>query len=252
MAVMLRTLGIPSQVAIGFLSGTYNPITGWQVVRASDAHSWVEAWLPSSGWTTFDPTPSDPSASSSEIAARMSMFSDAADQFWQNWVLSYDLSHQSALASRIQRATGSLGLSGVSSWISAATSSWRLLTWVVLAPGAAAILAIPLWPALKMLARRRAGVRRLARGEGEASDATMLYQRMLALLERQGFRKPASFTPIEFARALPMSEMSILGEDLTSAYNEFRFGGRRDVAPRMIRLLERLENMPSASSALRL
>jgi hypothetical protein len=184
------------------------------------------------------------------------MLSDAADQFWQNWVLSYDLSHQSALAARIERATSLLGFAGISNWLSAVTSPWRgagrLLISVVLVVGAAVFLAILLWPALKAIARRRAGVRRLARGEGEASDATMLYQRMLALLERQGFRKPASFTPIEFARALPMSEMSILVEDLTSAYNEFRFGGRRDVAPRMIRLLERLENMPSASSALRL
>jgi hypothetical protein len=257
MAVMLRTLGIPSRVATGFQSGTYNPITGWQVVRASDAHSWVEAWLPTSGWTTFDPTPADPRAGSSEIARRISMFSDAADQFWQNWVLSYDLPRQSALASRIERAAGALGLSGISGWFSAATGSWRQavrlpLIWAVLTLGAAAILAISLWPGLKALARRHAGVRRLARGEGQASDATMLYQTMLALLERRVFRKPASLTPAEFSRALPMSEMSILVEDLTSAYNEFRFGGRRDVAPRMVRLLERLESLPRASSALRL
>jgi len=35
-------------------------------------------------------------------------------------------------------------------------------------------------------------------------------------------------------------------EDLTSAYNQFRFGGRCDVAPRMIRLLDRLESLPLA------
>ena len=34
MAVMLRTIGIPSRVATGFLSGVYNPMTGWQVIRA--------------------------------------------------------------------------------------------------------------------------------------------------------------------------------------------------------------------------
>ena len=57
MAVMLRTIGIPSRVITGFQSGTYNSMTGWQVVRESDAHSWVEAWLDGRGWTTFDPTP---------------------------------------------------------------------------------------------------------------------------------------------------------------------------------------------------
>ena len=45
MAVMLRAVHIPSRVATGFQSGVYNPITGWHVLRSSDAHSWVEAWV---------------------------------------------------------------------------------------------------------------------------------------------------------------------------------------------------------------
>jgi len=57
MAVMLRVLAIPSRVITGFQSGVYNPISGSQLIRSSDAHSWVEAWLPDRGWTTFDPTP---------------------------------------------------------------------------------------------------------------------------------------------------------------------------------------------------
>ena len=57
MAVMLRVVHIPSRVVTGFQSGAYNPITGWHVLRASDAHSWVEAWIPGQGWVTFDPTP---------------------------------------------------------------------------------------------------------------------------------------------------------------------------------------------------
>ena len=46
MAVMLRTLGIPSRLVTGFQMGVYNPISDLWVVRASDAHSWVEAWIP--------------------------------------------------------------------------------------------------------------------------------------------------------------------------------------------------------------
>ncbi len=62
MAVMLRMLDIPSRVITGFQSGVYNPISGSQLIRTSDAHSWVEAWLPDRGWVTFDPTPPDPHA----------------------------------------------------------------------------------------------------------------------------------------------------------------------------------------------
>ncbi|MFC5234062.1 transglutaminase TgpA family protein [Pseudonocardia zijingensis] len=55
MAVMLRTVGVPARVAIGFTAGVDNG--GDRTVSTSDAHAWVEAWFPRIGWTAFDPTP---------------------------------------------------------------------------------------------------------------------------------------------------------------------------------------------------
>ncbi|HLG07172.1 MAG TPA: transglutaminase domain-containing protein [Gaiellaceae bacterium] len=55
MAVMLRLLGIPSRVAVGFTSGIYGG-GAWKVTD-HDAHAWVEAWFPNHGWVPFDPTP---------------------------------------------------------------------------------------------------------------------------------------------------------------------------------------------------
>jgi len=60
MAVMLRTLRIPSRVVNGFQTGEYNDLTSQYVVRASNAHSWVEAYFPGYGWVAFDPTPAAP------------------------------------------------------------------------------------------------------------------------------------------------------------------------------------------------
>jgi len=55
MALMLRYLGIPSRVAVGFASGRYQH--GEWVVSDRDAHMWVEVWFRGWGWVPFDPTP---------------------------------------------------------------------------------------------------------------------------------------------------------------------------------------------------
>jgi hypothetical protein len=57
MAVLLRALGIPSRVAVGFTPGTFDPKTqSWNVTTA-DAHAWVEVLFPQYGWLAFEPTP---------------------------------------------------------------------------------------------------------------------------------------------------------------------------------------------------
>ncbi len=57
MAVMLRSLGIPSRVAVGYTGGGYDSESGRYRVLDRDAHSWVEVWFPGYGWLPFDPTP---------------------------------------------------------------------------------------------------------------------------------------------------------------------------------------------------
>jgi hypothetical protein len=74
-----------------------------------------------------------------------------------------------------------------------------------------------------------------------ASDGTLLYLRALELLRRHGFQKPSWLTPVEFARTLPSSQNTELFAEFTGAYNELRFGGRRDAAATMVSMLSRLE-----------
>lgn len=56
MAVMARTLGIPSRVAIGFLEPEAIGANRY-VYSAHDLHSWPELYFPGSGWVRFEPTP---------------------------------------------------------------------------------------------------------------------------------------------------------------------------------------------------
>lgn len=65
LVVMLRSLGIPARLAVGYVPGERNPFTGMYEVRASDAHSWAEVWFPGVGWQSFDPTAQVPLAGES-------------------------------------------------------------------------------------------------------------------------------------------------------------------------------------------
>src|SRR6202795_3104746 len=93
MAVMLRSLRIPSRIVTGFRGGEFNDLTGQYVVRASDAHSWVEAYFPGSGWISFDPTPAG-NLGSPQGWGRAMLYLDAAASFWREWVVRYDSTHQ--------------------------------------------------------------------------------------------------------------------------------------------------------------
>ena len=65
LSVMLRTLGIAAREVVGYIPGSYNPVTDLYDVRAEDAHAWVQVWFPGVGWQSFDPTASVPSANPS-------------------------------------------------------------------------------------------------------------------------------------------------------------------------------------------
>ena len=63
--VMLRTLGIPARETVGYVPGSYDPLTDLYEVQANDAHAWVQVWFPGYGWQNFDPTAHVPLANPS-------------------------------------------------------------------------------------------------------------------------------------------------------------------------------------------
>ncbi|HEY6608032.1 MAG TPA: transglutaminaseTgpA domain-containing protein [Candidatus Limnocylindria bacterium] len=56
LAIMVRSLGIPARVAVGFAPGERQEDLTY-VVRESSAHAWVEVYFPGYGWQIFESTP---------------------------------------------------------------------------------------------------------------------------------------------------------------------------------------------------
>ncbi|CAO5232887.1 protein-glutamine gamma-glutamyltransferase [Frankia sp. AgKG'84/4] len=55
MTVLVRMLGIPARVAIGFVPGE-RQADGSYLVTNRQAHAWPEVYFPSAGWVSFEPT----------------------------------------------------------------------------------------------------------------------------------------------------------------------------------------------------
>lgn len=59
MVVLCRAAGIRARYVNGYLPGTFNPVTGFYEIRGTDAHAWVEVYVPNYGWAPFDPVPGE-------------------------------------------------------------------------------------------------------------------------------------------------------------------------------------------------
>src|SRR5690242_1458129 len=259
MAVMLRSLGIPSREVNGFLPGEFNDLAGDYIVRESDAHSWVEAYFPGNGWVTFDPTPAGP-AEQQGLFSRLAMLADWFQLNWNEWVISYDFAHQSVLAQNLQRKSrdwkGSLrawftrkqdyGKAWVRNW--QAGHGYLALLFPV------AMVALLIFVRYGWIARIVQGLRLrmwLRAGSPRKANpalASRLYMEFLRLLERRGFARQASQTPFEFAAAVAEPALAPAVQEFTQLYADARFGGAPCNLPRLRELLAEIRSRRASAS----
>ena len=252
MAVMLRSLGIPSRVVNGFRSDEFNDLTENYVVRAKDAHSWVEAYFPGYGWVHFDPTPAG-SAGIPQGWSRVMLYLDAASLFWRDWVISYDSAHQSVLG---QEALGGSRRLWERCWQWTRSRYVSMLDWlrhrlgqVEHSPGrwggmVLGILALfaVLGNAGRMSRMIRAWHLRAHPDQSPELAATMWYQRMARSLARRGWRKSTAQTPGEFIRVIGDEQLRQRVAQFTEAYESARFGNSTNDARRLSELYEEVES----------
>jgi transglutaminase-like putative cysteine protease len=248
MTVMLRTQGIPAREVNGFLPGEFNELGGDYIVRASDAHSWVEAYFPGSGWIVFDPTPDAPAVSTS-FFSRLANLADWAELTWNDWVISYDFAHQTALAQTFQIKSRNWR-EVAASWffLKQERMKTRLSLWQLnhrrsglIVP----VLLVTLLIALKFdwigRSLRQMRMLLLLRGKnaGAASSqiASRMYAELLRLMGRHGYTRTETQTPFEFAAAVNKPALSPMVQEFTRIYAASRYGGVACDTPRLQQLL---------------
>lgn len=236
MAIMLREIGIPSRYATGFLPGEFNDIGGDYIIRASDAHAWVEVYFPGYGWMTFDPTPGSDLKRPSGLTAQLAMYWDWFQLTWSEWIVNYDFAHQIRLTDDTQRATRDFS-ARVREWYQTKQEQAMRLLLALDAHIEASRFTLPalliFLVGLLMWLRGRAFIRyavarwHLGGRRGSSltpSLAVFEYQEMLKMLEKRGWKKMPWQTPREFAAAIPATEVAAPVLQLTELYQAARFG----------------------------
>ncbi len=229
--VMLRTLGIPARMVNGFRQGEYNEWGDYFIVRQSDAHSWVEAFLPGSGWVAFDPTPAGPDRSSFSISRTIGKLLDNLDILWTE-IVTFDRYKQFGFFRILVRNT-------ITKWEGLSNSARNLVTLdfskllkeKITSPGMIltgvftalfGLIGIILWiyrlQVLSFLRKRLLSL--------DSNEMVREYYRdMLRIFKSKGRGKLPAETPSEFLARIRESYTESYPDLITDIYVKTRFGG---------------------------
>lgn len=265
MAIMVRSLGIPARVGIGFTQGAEQS-DGTYEVTSTDAHAWVEVKFDKSGWVMFDPTPQvegqgglqgfvagpaqGPSASASTTPSTGASTTSTAP--------STTHSLQGAPLTQGQKIPGADATPGA---VAATGSTWgRYLPGVLIAlvviAAAALLLAGP--SMVRRARRRRRLLRAASRSPGAGSAAWQeIYDTLVDHGMSPGSEETARSVANQLARTaqLPTAGREQLKTVITSAEKDWYAmvpvggGGTPDLAPSVravIRALDHAKPQPWA------
>jgi transglutaminase-like putative cysteine protease len=220
-ALLLRLQGVPTRYVTGFNVRDESVVAGHYLVRESDAHAWIESYIPGQGWLEFDPTPS---AQYAEV---------------------HDQSRPGSMAALFER------LLALMSELDARLRAGSLLSnlrWALRGAGPA-LGAVALLSGMLVLRRRLSRrSRTVFGGRPNAEELDPHVRELLArvdrLLLRHGHPRPPARAPQEHLDALPQAALEpALRAEAARAVRCFyraRYGGERPAGEEVDELLQRL------------
>lgn len=234
LVLLLRSVGVPARLVIGYKTEEWNPIGGFFQVRQLHAHAWVEVYLRMDQlpeelrlegpiwdravgvWLRLDPTPPPENSLPFRIYWAMWRVFDWMDFLWRHYVVELDRSRQqeaiyrpistlvSAIWAELQSSVEEAGnrAAAIARQVAQRVASpfGRAIA-VVLGLGFVAVLVVALRHQGREFIRSLLSLLRIAQKERAPQDHIVAFYRQLErLLARWGLQRPASQTPRELAR----------------------------------------------------
>jgi len=280
LAMMLRSVGIGSRVILGFKTEVIDGDIC--IVRQSDAHAWVEVYIPSEAlqerlsgqyahwwrngaWLRLDPTPSSDGSMLMSWALRWADFNRSVQTFWNEYVLNMTSGRQSHWIYTPLYHVGHFIVHRVFNlefWKEFANDMvwfYRSLlseeeqrerrTWdgfyLALPFIILVLLALATWRLTSMLL----SIRKRSAEEMRRRITIEFYLRMERMLAKIGVIRSVSLTPLEFARQLPFMPLML---PIVEAFYRVRYGNAvldETESQTIMKTLEQLESalMPPSS-----
>lgn len=255
MVLLLRAVGIPARLVTGFYGAEWSAWEGAWVVRQSNAHAWVEAWLgDGEGWAVYDPTPPAglPSAQPRDLRLWARQAWEAVLFRWDRWVISYDFDDQVGVLGGLRSAWDRLWARLFDGERPEAAPAARDAG---AAPAEAAGEAAPerdrgrlvlaaLAAALAVAIAGAVALRRRPRW-----DATAAYLRLRRALAGSGAAVPESLAPLALARlaARRLPDAAAPAERVVAGYLAEAYAGRPLDPARLATLRADVEAVESAA-----
>jgi len=215
LTIMLRSIGIPARLVVGFGTGQFNPFTGLYVVKNTDAYAMTEVYFPNYGWFAFDPIPGHELVPQSvEDTETFSVLR----QFWQ-WVAGW-------LPSPVSNFIGELWNLVVGSLLRLIVRLWVIFSsgWMGLFGGLIFAIALGF---VGWLGWVQWQTWRYRRWLGKLPPMERLYQQMLKVLGARGYIKHPAQTPLEYARVMRQQQSpdsAAVIDEISQAYVRWRYG----------------------------
>lgn len=124
-STIMRWLGVPSRVVVGYQGAEYNPQGDFYEVRYSSAHAWSEIWTADSGWIRIDPTAAvAPERIEFGMDALLALLGDQQNAEFESGQFSRNM-----LADALNPSGSRRVFKSASQWLASANHSWD--KWIV-------------------------------------------------------------------------------------------------------------------------